>query len=72
MWTNYYLCNKYFSITIITTYNTILEIPGYERGTNLLEIRKWHNHLLIREKGRGLTQSYVKSPYTNRNIKRAK
>ena len=27
---------------------------------------------LIREKGRDLTQSYDKSPYTNRNVKRAK
>ena len=26
----------------------------------------------IREKGRNLTQSYDKSPYTNRNVKRAK
>ena len=26
----------------------------------------------IREKGRDLTQSYDKSPYTNRNVKRAK
>ena len=25
-----------------------------------------------REKGRDLTQSYDKSPYTNRNVKRAK
>ena len=25
----------------------------------------------IREKGRDLTQSYDKSPYTNRNVKRA-
>ena len=28
--------------------------------------------LLSREKGRDLTQSYDKSPYTNRNVKRAK
>ena len=28
--------------------------------------------LIIREKGRDLTQSYDKSPYTNRNVKRAK
>ena len=27
---------------------------------------------LTREKGRDLTQSYDKSPYTNRNVKRAK
>ena len=27
---------------------------------------------LLREKGRDLTQSYDKSPYTNRNVKRAK
>ena len=27
---------------------------------------------LFREKGRDLTQSYDKSPYTNRNVKRAK
>ena len=26
----------------------------------------------LREKGRDLTQSYDKSPYTNRNVKRAK
>ena len=26
----------------------------------------------VREKGRDLTQSYDKSPYTNRNVKRAK
>ena len=29
----------------------------------------WH---IAREKGRDLTQSYDKSPYTNRNVKRAK
>ena len=28
--------------------------------------------LISREKGRDLTQSYDKSPYTNRNVKRAK
>ena len=27
---------------------------------------------IVREKGRDLTQSYDKSPYTNRNVKRAK
>ena len=27
---------------------------------------------MAREKGRDLTQSYDKSPYTNRNVKRAK
>ena len=26
----------------------------------------------LKEKGRDLTQSYDKSPYTNRNVKRAK
>ena len=31
-----------------------------------------HNIGTIREKGRDLTQSYDKSPYTNRNDKRAK
>ena len=28
--------------------------------------------IFVREKGRDLTQSYDKSPYTNRNVKRAK
>ena len=35
--------------------------------------RNWKSSdSLIREKGRDLTQSYDKSPYTNRNVKRAK
>ena len=29
-------------------------------------------HCTVKEKGRYLTQSYDKSPYTNRNVKRAK
>ena len=43
----------------------------------LYKVNKWTelNLLLVvsqREKGRDLTQSYDKSPYTNRNVKRAK
>ena len=34
-----------------------------------LEVEKTH---YVREKGRDLTQSYDKSPYANRNVKRAK
>ena len=30
------------------------------------------HRIIWREKGRDLTQSYDKSPYTNRNVKRAK
>ena len=33
---------------------------------------QFSSYIFIREKGRDLTQSYDKSPYTNINIKRAK
>ena len=33
---------------------------------------KFYGQRTVREKGRDLTQSYYKSPYTNRNVKRAK
>ena len=32
----------------------------------------WNGNNIWREKGRYLTQSYYKSPYTNKNVKRAK
>ena len=36
---------------------------------NVLDTTKVY---ILREKGRDLTKSYDKSPYTNRNVKRAK
>ena len=39
---------------------------------NYLPERNTCDLKIIREKGRDLTQSYDKSPYTNRNVKRAK
>ena len=49
-------------------------------GSHMIKIKRFHwiklvrgkTKIFIREKGRDLTQSYDKSHYTNRNVKRAK
>ena len=53
---------------------------GHLINQGYVEVEKWWCHyllinrgiLVLGEKGRDLTQSYDKSPYTNRNVKRAK
>ena len=41
-------------------------------NVNVLSFSNLGQRQRSREKGRDLTQSYDKSPYTNRNVKRAK
>ena len=57
-------------------YSSILE-EDVKRMNMLLWLIIWLSINVVaamneREKGRDLTQSYDKSPYTNRNVKRAK
>ena len=54
-------CQKRHKCSMGTSRNTIKIKVGI-KGTKLMQI----------EKGRDLTQSYDKSPYTNRNVIRAK
>ena len=43
----------------------------FDKGITPSRCQIW-SFVVEREKGRDLTQSYDKSPYTNRNVKRAK
>ena len=47
--------------------------PFFTRFPHCVEVfEEMVNNWRMREKGRDLTQSYDKSPYTNRNVKRGK
>ena len=57
--------------------STLWEHSMHYASHNMIFLTKyqWYGSptlVLMREKGRDLTQSYDKSPYTNRNVKRAK
>ena len=66
------VCSRYFRGR-----NVIVKLDG---SLNMLSwifrflcpFLEFYGSLKLREKGRDLTQSYDKSPYTNRNVKRAK
>ena len=60
-------------------YSNILQVPSVKTTTYGKNSFRYAANVLwnsfpdsFREKGRDLTQSYDKSPYTNRNVKRAK
>ena len=50
----------------------IEKVPRVIRGEKSNKDMASSRNLVWREKGRDLTQSHDKSPYTNRNVKRAK
>ena len=65
--------SRFWHISCIRTSSVTLCPMKWKSTRNVKALRNSVQvQQVIREKGRDLTQSYDKSPYTNRNVKRAK